>query len=224
MVRELARRAWPAAADGRLLAVPVGALEQHGPHLPLGTDTLLAAEVTARFARLRDDVVVAPAVAYGASDEHQSFPGTISLGTEATSRLLVELGRSATQTFPRLVFVNGHGGNADAVGEAVRRLTGEGRAVLAWHLGVPGGDAHAGRTETSMMLAAAPSDVDLAAAEAGNVAPIAELLPSIRRSSVSAVSANGVLGDPGGASAQEGEALLERMARDLADEVARWLG
>jgi creatinine amidohydrolase len=224
MVRELARRAWPGAAAGGLLAVPLGALEQHGPHLPLGTDTLLAAAVTARFARLRGDVVVAPAVAYGASDEHRSFPGTISLGTETTARLLVELGRSAAQTFPRVLLVNGHGGNADAVGEAVRRLTDEGVAVLAWHLGAPGADAHAGRTETSMMLACSPPDVDLAAAEAGNVTPIAELLPSIRRSSVRAVSPNGVLGDPAGASAQEGEALLERMARDLADAVARWAG
>jgi mycofactocin precursor peptide peptidase len=221
---ELARRVWPDAAAGELLAVPLGAVEQHGPHLPLATDTVLAAEVTARFARLRDGVVVAPAVPYGASGEHQDFPGTVSIGTEATRLLLLELGRSASCTFPHLLIVNGHGGNAEAVTGAEARLRAEGRSVLAWHLGAPGADAHAGRTETAMMLAAAPGDVDLAAAQAGNTAPIGALLPAIRSSSVREVSANGVLGDPAGASAAEGEALLDRMAEDLRDAVERWLG
>jgi mycofactocin precursor peptide peptidase len=221
---ELARRVWPGAATGDVLAVALGAVEQHGPHLPLGTDTRLAAEVVARLARLRDGVVVAPAIPYGASGEHQAFPGTVSIGTEATALLLLELGRSASCTFPHLLIVNGHGGNAEAVALAVQRLQAEGRSVLAWHVGAHGADAHAGRTETSMMLAVEPGDVALAAAEAGNTAPIAELLPAIRGASVREVSPNGVLGDPAGASAEEGEALLDGMAADLLEAVRRWLG
>ncbi|MGH3398344.1 MAG: creatininase family protein, partial [Streptosporangiaceae bacterium] len=89
------------AAAGALLAVPVGSTEQHGPHLALSTDTDLAVALCARLARARSDVVVAPALHYGSSGEHQDFAGTLSIGQAALELVLVELGRSATQTFRR---------------------------------------------------------------------------------------------------------------------------
>ncbi|UUT34867.1 creatininase family protein [Microbacterium elymi] len=90
-------------------------------------DTLIAAAVCARAAaRCAPEVRVAPALAYGASGEHQDFPGTISIGTEALAHALIELGRSARTWAARLVFVNGHGGNLDAVRAAVAQAGGRG--------------------------------------------------------------------------------------------------
>jgi mycofactocin precursor peptide peptidase len=209
------------AVAGALLAIPVGATEQHGPHLPLSTDTDLAAALCARLAAARTGVLVAPPLAYGGSGEHQDFPGTLSIGTEAVELLLVELGRSATRTFSRMLLVSTHGGNADAVRWAERRLRAESRDVLAW---LPDweGDAHAGRAETSLELALAPDRVRLARAEAGNTRPLTELMPELRRSGVRAVSPNGVLGDPAGASAAEGAAQLARLGADLLAAVDAW--
>ncbi|MET7541338.1 mycofactocin biosynthesis peptidyl-dipeptidase MftE [Streptomyces sp. NPDC005507] len=220
----LASLTWTDVADQArrrtVLAVPVGATEQHGPHLPMSTDTDIAVALAERLAAQVPDVVVAPAVAFGSSGEHQGFPGTLSVGQEAVELLLVELVRSATVTFPRVVLVSAHGGNAQPVTRAVRRLRTEGRHVLAWG---PrwGGDAHAGRTETSVMLALAPHLVRLDAARAGNTAPVHTLLPRLREAGLSGVTENGVLGDPGGANAEEGRLLVQRAVAELADRVTR---
>ncbi|WP_435222934.1 mycofactocin biosynthesis peptidyl-dipeptidase MftE [Streptomyces sp. Tue6028] len=222
MRTELASVTWIEAAGlarrRATLAVPVGSTEQHGPHLPMSTDTDIAVALAERLARQVRDVVVAPAVAFGSSGEHQGFPGTLSIGQEAVELLLVELARSATLTFPRVVLVSAHGGNAQPVTRAVGRLRAEGQDVLAWG---PrwGGDAHAGRTETSVMLALAPHLVRLQAAEAGNTAAVESLLPRLREAGLAAVTANGVLGDPTGANAEEGRLLIQRAAADLADLV-----
>ena len=90
--------------------------------------------------------------------EHQDFPGTLSIGTEAVELLLVELCRSATRTFSRVLLVSTHGGNAGAVRRAERRLRAESRDIMAW-LPAGEGDAHAGRAETSLELALAPGRV-----------------------------------------------------------------
>jgi creatinine amidohydrolase len=199
--------------------VPVGSVEQHGPHLPLDTDARVAAAVAARAAA-GPVLLVAPTVAYGASGEHEGFAGTVSIGHEALRLLLVELGRSAMRWAGRLVFVNGHGGNVATLVDAVGLLRYEGREV-AWFACAPDGDAHAGRTETSLVLALDPGLVGPAAA-AGNTAPLAELLPAMRAGGVAAVSSNGVLGDPAGASAEEGERLLVVLAAELSTATTRW--
>jgi creatinine amidohydrolase len=209
------------ATAGALLAVPVGATEQHGPHLPLSTDTDLAVALCARLAAARPGVLAAPPVAYGASGEHQDFPGTLSIGSEAVELLLVELCRSATRTFSRVLLVSTHGGNAEAARRAERRLRAESRDVLAW-LPSGEGDAHAGRAETSLELALAPDRVRPGRAQAGNTRPLTELMPELRRSGVRAVSPNGVLGDPAGASAAEGVALLSRLVAGLVATVDAW--
>ena len=211
-------------APAPLLAVPLGATEQHGPHLPLSTDTDLATTLAERLAARRRGVVVAPALAYGASGEHASFPGTLSIGLAALEVVLVELVRSA-DAFAGVVLVNGHGGNATAVTTAVARSEAEGRGVLAWSPHVEGGDAHAGRTETSIMLALRPASVRPGMAEPGDRRPLAQLLPELRSGGVASVSANGVLGDPVGATATEGSHLLDLLAADLVAAVERrWPG
>jgi mycofactocin system creatininase family protein len=207
-----------------VLLVPVGSCEQHGPHLPVDTDTRIAVAVAEAVASTRRGVDVAPAVTYGSSGEHQAFAGTLSIGTDALRAVLVELGRSAfpesgTTAFRSLVLVNGHGGNHDAVAGAVDVLVGEGRPVAAWWPKIPGGDAHAGRTETSMLLAIAPDAVG-PERPVGATEPVGELLAALRSGGVAAVSPDGVLGDATGASAEEGEALLAGLVDDLDDLIA----
>lgn len=202
-------------AATRTLLVPVGSTEQHGPHLPLDTDTRIATELARRVATaLPDRVVVAPAVAYGASGEHAGFAGTVSIGTEVLTSVLVEIGRSA-DAFAAVVFVNGHGGNAAALRRAVDVLVAEQRNVQSWSWSVPDADAHAGRTETSLMLAIAPSLVRMDLAVPGRTEPIGELIDALRAEGVAGVSPNGVLGDPTDSSRTEGEQLLERLTGDL---------
>jgi creatinine amidohydrolase len=213
----LADRTWPEVAQGAgssLLAVPLGSTEQHGPHLPLGTDAEVATALAGRLAAHREDVVVAPTLAYGASGEHAGFAGTLSIGLAALELLVVELVRSA-DAFSRVVLVNAHGGNAAAVAAAVELLTDEGRRVLAWSPRVEGADAHAGRTETSLLLALRPEAVRMERAEPGNLLPLADLLPELQAGGMGAVSPNGVLGDPTGATAAEGAALLDELTADL---------
>ncbi len=227
-VNALAAAHWPDVEAGprRVLVVPVGSLEQHGAHLPLDTDTRIAVAVAERACAGRAGAGLAPAIAIGASGEHADFPGTLSIGHVALSVLLVELGRHASLHWPAMLLVNGHGGNAGAIGDALDRLRAEGRSCSVWHAGVRAAmlaaagvslvpDAHAGRVETSIMLALAPGDVRLDAAAAGETRPLAEIMPGLRARGVRDVSPNGVLGDPAGASATEGEILLKLLAADL---------
>ncbi|HET9772647.1 MAG TPA: mycofactocin biosynthesis peptidyl-dipeptidase MftE [Acidimicrobiia bacterium] len=208
-------------ASRSVLAVPVGSTEQHGPHLPLGTDSAVAVALAERLAIARPDVLVAPVLPYGSAGEHAAFAGTLSIGSGALEMVLVEMGRSA-DAFAGVVFVSGHGGNAEPLAAAVATLRAEGRNVLAWAPRVSGGDAHAGRTETSLLLALAPESVRLAAAEPGDRRPLGSVMGELRRGGVAAVSANGVLGDPTGATAEEGERLVADLAADLVAAVDRW--
>ena len=158
----------------------------------------------------------------------------MSIGQEALELVLVELVRSADAP---VLFVCAHGGNAEPLGRAMRRVENARAWSPRWALprAMPGGtdppesvvappfavDAHAGRVETSLMLALAPELVG-PAREAGNVAPLAELLPAMRAGGVRAVAPNGVLGDPAGASAEEGRALLAAAVADLVAFVDAW--
>jgi mycofactocin precursor peptide peptidase len=203
--------------------IPLGSTEQHGPHLPLDTDTRIATAVAREAgARLQQDWLVAPAIAYGASGEHQSFAGTISIGTEALTMLLVEYGRSAACWAQRLVFVNGHGGNVGALKSAVGRLRAEGRDAGWCPCAAAGGDAHAGHTETSVLLHISPADVLTDRWLVGNGAPLSELLGSMRRGGVAAVSRVGVLGDPTTATAAEGKRIFAEMVDGCVRRVTRW--
>lgn len=206
-----------------VLAVPLGATEQHGPHLPLHTDTAIAVELSERLAARVAGVVVAPPLPFGSSGEHAGFAGTLSIGGPALELVVLELVRSADH-FAATVLVNGHGGNAAPLARAVRTLREEGRKVLSWAPSGRADDSHAGRTETSVMLALRPAEVRRSAARAGNTEPLPRLWDRLRQGGVRTVSGNGVLGDPDGASAVEGEELLATWSDALVSTVRDWLG
>jgi len=221
-VTRLADLTWPQAHEVRdaVLVVPIGATEQHGPHLALSTDTDVATALARRVAARRTDVVVAPSMPYGASGEHAGFAGTLSIGQVALELVVVELVRSATASFRRVLVLSGHGGNAGPLARAAALLQREGRDMRVWS---PcwRGDAHAGRTETSVQLALRP-DLVRPGREAGATGSLVDLLPELRRSGVLGVSPNGVLGDPAGAGAREGERLLEAALDDLGTVLDGW--
>lgn len=246
--RRLGELTWPETdAGARVLAVPLGATEQHGPHLPIGTDTLIASALAERLAARRADILVAPPLPFGSSGEHAGFPGTISIGQQALELVVTELVRS-TDDFAGVVLVSGHGGNAGPLKRAADLLTYEGRKVLVWSpsrealagagsntsrrdagsdtsrrdAGAGRWDVHAGYVETSMLLALDAPGVHVERAEAGNTKPIADLAEKLVSEGVRGVSPNGVLGDPAGASAAVGNEILDALTDDLAARVNAW--
>jgi mycofactocin precursor peptide peptidase len=220
----LGQQRWPKVPrQEALLLVPVGSVEQHGPHLPLATDAMVA-DAVARAAAERldetgDTVLVAPSLNYGVSGEHEGFPGTISIGREALCGLLVEFGRSATRWARGVIFVNGHGGNTATLARAVDLLRYEGRAVAWTSMDLPEADAHAGETETSLLRYLAPWSVRVDLMVAGATEPVRELMPRLRAEGVRGVSANGVLGDPTTSSPERGRELFDRLVRTLVTEL-----
>jgi mycofactocin system creatininase family protein len=210
------------------LVIPIGSTEQHGPHLPLDTDTRIAAAVAREVAEHLADAdhisrwMHAPPIGYGASGEHESFPGTVSIGNAALRLLLVEFGRSAAIWVRRLVFVNGHGGNVEALSAAVALLRYEGRDVGWCSCSVRNADAHAGHTETSVLLHISPEVVRNEVMAPGNRAPLSELLPAMRKGGVAAVSELGVLGDPTAATAADGQRLFAEMVDGCVRRISRW--
>lgn len=220
----LADATWPevgALAGGVAVVLPVGSLEQHGPHLPLDTDTRVACALAASLAA-RKRWWLAPPVCYGSSGEHAGFPGTISVGSEVLTRVVVEIVRSARAMCRGTVVVSAHGGNAGALADASAIAGADGDHMLVLHASVPDADAHAGRTETSMMLALAPETVRMAQAEAGRTEHIATLMGALRRGGVASVSGNGVLGDPAGASPEEGRQVLQQLTDRLDAQAGVW--
>jgi mycofactocin system creatininase family protein len=217
---------WPdlwGLAPRPIIAVPIGSFEQHGPHLPLDTDTRIANALAEGLVASFEpgDVLIGPTLTMSSSGEHAGFPGTLSIGADVVEHLVVELVRSADWS-GGVVLINGHAGNARPVQRAVNKLLGEDRRVLAWWPHVRNGDAHAGESETSMMLAIAPALVRMTKAEAGRPEPLVDLIDELRANGVRAVSPNGVLGDPRKATANHGKALLTRLIIDLVAAVDEW--
>jgi len=216
VANNIATNTWSQVAirQSIVLLLPLGSCEQHGPHLPLDTDTQIAQYLCAQAALQDNRILIAPSLSITASGEHAGFPGTLSIGTDALTQVLIEIVRSADWC-NRVVFVNGHGGNADAVNAAIRILKSEQRNIASWWPLIEHGDAHAGASETSMMLAINPEQVNMAHAEAGSTQPIGEISAQLRSGGVRAVSVNGVLGDPTNATSEHGHNLLSQLTHDL---------
>ena len=212
--------------------VPVGSLEEHGPHLPLGTDTFHALEVARRVARIKE-VVVAPPLFYGLCRSTREHPGTVSLSGDTLRALVLDLGREFhRQGLKTQVFISGHasGVHMAALKEAAEILLEE---LPAARLAVVNllellqevlterpdlvktkGDAHAGEVETALMLAAYPHLVKGSAPAEWPTFPKYVLVRDKRR-----YWPGGVLGDPAQASAAQGEEILAAEAQRLAQVI-----
>ncbi|HEX7535735.1 MAG TPA: creatininase family protein [Dermatophilaceae bacterium] len=213
--------------------VPVGAIEQHGPHLPTGTDTIVASAVCEAAAGLCGALVL-PAVPVGCSYGHGTvLPGTLSLSPELLAQVIRSYAEwAATSGLTRLLFVNAHFGNAAALGIATDHLRlfrpdlrvgwvdwwAADAEVLA-EVSADGEDIHANRAETSMVMALAPDLVHLdRCAEGDDPDRTGEL---VFRYTAPALSSNGVTGRPSEATAELGHALLARVAESIAARVRR---
>lgn len=239
----LAGMTWPdvraAVAAGRRSAlIAVGAIEQHGPHLPLATDTLVATETARRVAARMPDLLLGPTLPVGVSTHHASFPGTLSLPERTFQDQVVACVRSLADHGVERVFVlSGHGGNfapLDRLERATSGRIGDAEFVPFADLGafldvfarVSGADgippehsgAHAGEWETSIMLALHPELVAMEQAEPGFVDVFdAATADRLFREGTASLAANGVLGDPRSATAERGERHLTAWVDTLVD-------
>ncbi len=216
------------ALETDLALVPVGSTEQHGPHAPLGTDTLNAEAVAAAGAdAYPGEVAVAPAVSVGVAEEHREFPGTMWVSPETFRSYVREAAASlAHHGFDRIVFVNGHGGNDGALREVAAGLSRDGTAyavAFTWFDAVetdlPMG--HGGARETALVRATDPDLVRedrVEAAREGASDRWGEWVAGVNLAHDSSeFTGNGVVGDPGQGTAEEGRMLLEGAADALAE-------
>ncbi len=211
------------------LIIPVGSTEQHGPHLPLDTDTRIATAVARSVAdRLADrnesNWVLAPAIGYGASGEHEGFAGTVSIGTSALRLLLVEFGRSACAAGRR-----GSSSSTDTA-ETSRRWPprwlcfGTRAATSGWCSCTRRERRCARRPHRNVCIAtyfAGPTCGSTSASPA-TARRWPKLMPQMRQGGVAAVSELGVLGDPTTATAEEGERIFAEMVDACSRRITRW--
>lgn len=239
--RRWSEMAWPElgaalAAEPEVGLVPVGAVEQHGPHLPTGTDTIVASALCDR-AGARSDALVLPAIGLGCSFGHgTAFPGTLSLSPETLIAVVRQYAEwAATSGLTKLLFVNAHMGNSPALLSATDHLrllrpdlqTG----IVNWWEASPAvtaltvadaADLHANRAETSLMLAVAPQLVRLQELDDADDPDRTEDL--VFRYNASSLSTNGVTGRPSEATHDLGEELLEAVVTEIAARAERGRG
>jgi creatinine amidohydrolase len=232
--------AWPEvkelADQGRVAVLPFGAFEQHGPHLPLSTDTIMAEELARRLARAAGALLLPP-VHYGETSGNGGFPGTISLGFDTVRRIALDICASLRSGgVAGLVIVNGDYGNqaplklaareaAEQLGYPVLMIDYPGLAEIAAEVSqspsAGHGFYHADEVETSMVLAIEPTAVQMARAreEYPEFPPVYGSTPiPLHR-----LSASGVFGDPRGATAEKGARILDALTERAWPIVAAFL-
>ena len=215
--------------------LPVGAIEQHGPHLPLDTDAwdaeYMCRLVAERCSRPRP--LVLPLIPYGVSYHHDDFPGTLSVNPETLAQFVYDVGVAAARHgITKLVIVNGHGGNAPTLQLAAQKINRDSRIFTCVDSGETSdfdvakladtpNDVHAGEIETSTSLATRPHLVDMASAESAIPSFSSQYLNFTSDRSVpwyehtARLSPSGVLGDPTRASAEKGERIWDVMVEHL---------
>jgi creatinine amidohydrolase len=225
--------------DRTVLLLPTGAVEQHGPHLPVDTDIHNAFELALRTAGASaTPIVVLPPVWWGMSPHHMGYPGTISLRLETYSALVVDICAAvAHHGFRRVLIVNGHGGNVAILGASALRISEElglfVGVVSYWQLIVsqlraigasePGGMGHACEMETSLQLHLRPELVSMAAARKDVPRPLTRYSaidfrdpgPLLIALDFRRDSSEGVMGDPSLATHEKGGAIADAVVDEL---------
>lgn len=230
---------WPEAKrrfkEVDVALLPVGAIEQHGPHLPLDTDAFdaehLAVEVASRCSDPKP--IVFPLISYGVSYHHDDFAGTISIRNRTLANMVYEIGMSAARHgITKLVIINGHGGNDPALNFAAQEISRDGRIFVCVDTGESSdvdidsmidtpNDVHAGEIETSTSLAVRPELVKMDKAESAVPKFSSRYLDFSSKRSVSwyaytkKMSKTGVLGDPTKATAEKGRKMWDVMIGHL---------
>ena len=226
---KLSEQTWPDVADtdATRAVLPVGSTEQHGPHAPLGTDTLTAEAIAAAGVEHADvSTVIAPTIPVGVSEEHRDFAGTLWVREDSFRAYVGDVLESLdAQGFESIVVVNGHGGNVGPLREVTARKTrsGEGRAVPFTYFDALGESemGHAGPVETGLLRYTHPDlvredRIEEAAADAAE--RWGEWVAGVNVAYDAAeFSANGVVGDPREGDAERGEDVLNRAGAALAE-------
>lgn len=245
---------WPetkqAVAEGRVAILPTGTVEQHGPHLPLSTDTVCCYSVCKKVAeKVPGDAVVLPPVWYGFNEHHADFPGTLWVDWKPFIGYLIGIGSSAAdQGFRKIVIINGHGSNTPFTQIAARKITNTTKAICAalnyWDFGQeainkvrqsprPGGMAHACEFETSLLLYLAPELVDMSKAQKDmDFQKSKYIYWDLQGGAVggtvgfmdlwSRISKTGVLGDPTLATKEKGRIIFNAIVENLADFIGEF--
>jgi len=234
----LERMTWPEVREelsrGRTtVVVPFGAFEQHGPHLPLGTDAIFGDEIGLAVAE-RLDAFLAPTVRVGFSPHHMAFAGTLTVDEETFHSVARAVVRAlAGHGFRRIVLLPTHGGNFRPLGAAVSGLAPiDGVKVITFpdvgmllsailpvasEMGLTPaeGGVHAGEWETSMMLALRPELVRMERAEEGYVGDLAAGVQRFFNEGVHVLAENGIFGDPRRASAEAGRKYIRNIVETI---------
>lgn len=228
---------WPEAKEripaAKGVIIALGSVEQHGPHLPLGTDMYMGAEVASRVGQLTDCLVL-PVIPFGQVWSAKDFPGTISLSHETLCSLLVDISLSLHHHGARsIIMITGHSGNAGVMKDAARVLYDHHSIEEVYYYAYPDKKKlaegimespfwndrlmHSAEMETSMMLAAKPEKVHMERA----VCEYPEIPAALDFKTIpwSKYSKTGVFGDATLATKEKGEEYLERMVRRIADSI-----
>jgi creatinine amidohydrolase len=219
----------------------VGSNEQHGPHLPTSTDSLIGDAFVNKVAAKLGNALQAPSINIGCSDHHMVLPGTISLKPDTLKGLIRDYCVSlARHGFKNIIIFPSHGGNFNAVREVVDELqqslkevnvvaytdlNGLLRLLVEFSskhgISADESGAHAGESETSMVLAIRRDLVDMERAETGFLGSIEDKMDLIWSQGIKAVTKNGILGDPRKAEAKKGEEYLELWAENMVDFIRK---
>ena len=231
-----------AAREDTVVIIPLGATEQHGPHLPTQVDWRLAYEVSLRAARLmhgRQRALVTPAIPFGMSEHHMSLGGTLTLNFTTMSAVVGCIVRSAARHgFKRIFVLNGHGGNIAALETIITELTIELKLPLAcgtyWQIAIDSIRKimekqtlllHACEAETSMMMVVAPDCVrkdKMAEAHGANLTAATALARPLHTwLSFADLTPSGVAGDARKSTAAKGEKLFEMAAQSIAERLIK---
>jgi len=226
------------------VVIGIGSTEQHGPHLPTHTDTIIGDILANKIALKLENALQAQTIRVGCSDHHLSFPGTISLEKDTLKAIIFDYVRSLSKHgFQKIIFIPSHGGNFVATQEAIEELQSKYQDIkiigytnilkfimyewqIANEFGITNEEAgvHAGEVETSQVLALAENQVRKERFKPGYLGSYsAEIEKLVYEKGISALSEIGVLGDPTHADMEKGKVYIEKLADNLTNDIRKLL-